>query len=375
MNALMKLFDFGQSYWIDNLNRSMIRSGELQKRVSEEGLRGMTSNPAIFNKAISKSDDYDDQIRELAGKGLTTEQIYEGLAVKDVQDACDIFKPVYEESQGLDGYVSLEVSPYLARHTEETMKEARHLFQLVDRPNLLIKIPGTKEGLPAVEQMLYEGININITLLFSITRYKEVARTYIKALKRRDAEGKDLSKIASVASFFVSRIDVLVDQLLKHRLLPDTKQDLKVLPGQLLGKIAVSNAKMAYHGFKKIFGSEEWQRLEDKGAKVQRPLWASTSNKTPEYSDVMYVEPFIGRHTVNTMPEETITAFADHGQAVEDSVEQNIEQDATYLKQLQEVGINLDCVTQQLEDEGIQKFIEPFKELIKSVAEKQKSLS
>jgi transaldolase len=375
MNALMKLFDFGQSYWIDDLNRDMIRSGELHKRVSAEGLRGMTSNPAIFNKAISKSDDYDDQIRELAGQGLSTEKIYEGLAVKDVQDACDIFRPVYEQSQGLDGYVSLEVSPYLARHTEETMKEARHLFQRVDRPNLFIKIPGTKEGLPAIEQMLYEGININITLLFSIQRYEEVAKIYIKALQRRDAEGKDLSKLASVASFFVSRIDVLVDQLLKHRLLPDSKTDLTSLPGQLLGKIAVSNAKMAYQRFKDIFGSEQWKRLEAKGAKVQRPLWASTSTKTPEYSDVMYVEPFIGRHTVNTMPEETITAFADHGQAVADSVEKDIEQDVRYLGQLEELGIDLNCVTQQLENEGIQKFIEPFKELIKSVAEKQKSVS
>jgi transaldolase len=374
MNALMKLVDYGQSYWIDDLNRRMIRTGELQKRVSEEGLRGMTSNPAIFNKAISKSDDYDDQIRELAGQGLTTEQIYEALAVKDVQDACDIFRPVYEQSQGLDGYVSLEVSPYLARHTEETGKEARHLYQRVNRPNLFIKIPGTKEGLPAIEQMLYEGININITLLFSITRYEEVAKTYIKALQRRDAEGKDLSKIASVASFFVSRIDVLVDRLLKHRLLPDREQNLDALPGKLLGTIAVSNAKMAYQSFKNIFESEQWQTLEAKGAKVQRPLWASTSTKTPEYSDVMYVEPFIGRHTVNTMPEETITAFADHGQAVADSVEKDIDQDAKYLGQLKEVGIDLDCVTRQLEDEGIQKFIEPFKELIKSVAEKQKNL-
>ena len=374
MNNLMKLIDFGQSYWIDNLNRHMIRSGELQKRVREEGLRGMTSNPAIFNKAISKSTDYDDQIRELAAKGINAEQIYEALAVKDVQDACDIFRPVYEQSQGLDGYVSLEVSPYLARHTEETMKEARHLFQTVDRPNLFIKIPGTKEGLPAIEQMLYEGININITLLFSIQRYEEVAWTYIKALQHREAEGQDLSRIASVASFFVSRIDVLVDQLLKHRLLPGNKEKPNSLPDQLLGKIAVSNAKMAYQSFKRIFESEQWKNLEKKGAKVQRPLWASTSTKTPGYSDVMYVEPFIGQHTVNTMPEETITAFADHGRVVADSVEKNIEQEVRHLEQLKEIGIDLECVTQQLENEGIQKFIEPYQELIKSVAEKRKSL-
>jgi len=374
MNVLMKLLDFGQSYWIDNLNRQMITSGGLQKRVSKEGLRGMTSNPAIFNKAISKSNDYDDHIRELAGKSLNTAEIYEALVVKDVQDACDIFRPVFEQSKGLDGYVSLEVSPYLARHTRETMNEARHLFERVNRPNCFIKIPGTTEGLPAIEQMLYEGININVTLLFSVQRYEEVARTYIKALQRRAAEEKDLTGIASVASFFVSRIDVMIDQLLQHRLLPENPQRKNELPYQLLGKIAVANAKLAYQSFKKIFSSDQWKKLADQGARVQRPLWASTSTKTPHYSDVMYVEPLIGPHTVNTMPEETIVAFANHGKASANTVEHDVEQDEQYLKQLSEIGIDLDCATQQLENEGIEKFIQPFKELLNSVAEKQKSL-
>ena len=375
MNTLLKLIEFGQSYWIDNLNRRMITSGELKKRIAEQGLRGMTSNPAIFNKAISKSQDYDEQIRELAKRGLSTADIYEALVVRDVQDACDAFQPVFEQSEGLDGYVSLEVSPYLARHTRETMEEARHLFQRVNRPNCFIKIPGTVEGLPAIEDMLYEGININVTLLFSVQRYEQVAHTYIKALQRRAAEGKKLSGISSVASFFVSRIDVMIDQLLQHRLLPQDPPQKSELPSQLMGKIAVANARLAYQSFKKIFESEAWKKLAAQGARVQRPLWASTSTKTPHYSDVMYVEPLIGADTVNTMPEETITAFAEHGKAQVNSVEQDVEQSHQYLEQLSELGIDLDCATQQLENEGIEKFIQPFKELMSSVAEKRKSLS
>ena len=375
MKILLKLIEFGQSYWIDNLNRRMITSGELKKRISVQGLRGMTSNPAIFNKAISKSQDYDDQIRELAKRGLSTADIYEALVVKDVQDACDAFQPVYEESEGLDGYVSLEVSPYLARHTRETMDEARHLFQRVNRPNCFIKIPGTVEGLPAIEQMLFEGININVTLLFSVQRYEQVAHTYIKALQRRAAAGKELSGISSVASFFVSRIDVMIDQLLQHRLVPQDSTQKNALPAQLLGKIAVANAKLAYQSFKKIFNSEAWKKMATQGARVQRPLWASTSTKTPHYSDVMYVEPLIGPDTVNTMPEETITAFADHGKVQANSVEHDVERSQQYLVQLSDLGIDLDCATQQLENEGIEKFIHPFKELMNSVKEKQQSYS
>jgi transaldolase len=375
MSDLQKLIEYGQSYWIDNLNRKMITSGELKRRVTEEGLRGITSNPAIFNKAISKTSDYDEQIKDLALQGYTTDKIYEELVVKDVQDACDILRPVYEQSEGIDGFVSLEVSPYLARHTQETMVEARHLFEMVSRPNCFIKIPGTEEGLPAIEQMLYEGININITLLFSIQRYDEVALTYIKALKRRAEERKDLSRIASVASFFVSRMDVLVDQILAHRILPGKTDDTTLMARELTGKTAIANAKLAYQNFKKIFNSENWKELEKLGARVQRPLWASTSTKNPNYSDVMYVEPLIGKHTVNTLPDDTIAAFADHGKAKPDTVEADIKHAQFVLSRLVNMGIDLDCVTGQLENEGIQKFIEPFDALMASLKEKRKALN
>jgi transaldolase len=375
MNPLLKLIDFGQSYWIDNLTRKLIQSGELKRRITEEGLRGMTSNPAIFNKAISKSSDYDEQIRQLLRSGYDTVKIFETLAIKDVQDACDLFRPVYDKSQGVDGFVSLEVSPYLARHTQATIEEARRLFKAVNRPNCFIKIPGTQEGLAAIEQMLYEGVNINITLLFAVERYEAVAKTYIKALERRAAEEKDLTRIASVASFFVSRMDVLVDQLLSHYLLPGDPAKESSLPNRLMGKIAVANAKLAYQSFKKIFNTPRWKKLEKKGARVQRPLWASTSTKTPGYSDVMYVEPLIGENTVNTMPEDTITAFADHGLLQARAVEQNLTEARDYLHSLKEMGIQLDFVTQQLENEGIQKFIDPFSELMKSIHAKQKELA
>jgi transaldolase len=375
MNPLLKLIDLGQSYWIDNLTRQMIQSGELKRRITEEGLRGMTSNPAIFNKAISKSSDYDEQIRQLLYYHTDTAKIFETLAVKDVQDACDLFRPVYDSSQGVDGFVSLEVSPYLARHTQATIEEARRLFKAVNRPNCFIKIPGTVEGLKAIEQMLYEGVNVNVTLLFAVERYETVAKTYIKALERRAEEGKDLTRVASVASFFVSRMDVLVDQLLSHRMLPGDPASATSLPQKLLGRIAVANARMAYQNFKKIFTTPRWKKLEKKGARVQRPLWASTSTKTPGYSDVMYVEPLIGENTVNTMPEDTIAAFADHGQLQTRAVEKNLTEARNDLRLLKKLGIQLDFVTQQLENEGIQKFIDPFTELLKSINAKQKELS
>ncbi|MBN2366165.1 MAG: transaldolase [Calditrichaeota bacterium] len=375
MNPILKLIDYGQSYWLDNLSRHMIKTGALKKRITEEGLRGMTSNPNIFDKAISNSDAYDDQIRELVKQKKSVDQIYEALVVKDVQDACDLFRPVYDESNGLDGYVSLEVSPYLARHTERTMDEARRLFSKVNRPNCLIKIPGTVEGLAAIEQMLYEGININITLLFSIKRYEEVAEAYMRAMERRFSEGKNLSDITSVASFFLSRIDVLTDKLLHHRILPEDRGKGNTRAEQLLGKAAIASAKLAYQSFKKIFSGDRWEKLADNGARLQRPLWASTSTKNPKYSDVMYVEPLIAENTVNTMPEETIDAFADHGQIAPNTVEEDLDESRKHLKMLDEVGINLDYVTQQLEDEGIQKFIDPFRALLKTIEDAIKTYS
>lgn len=372
MAVLKDLINYGQSYWIDNLSREMISSGSLEHRVKEEGLRGMTSNPTIFNKAISKSNDYDAQIKALVGSGNSTSEIYEALVIKDVQNACDIFQPVYQQSNGLDGFVSLEVSPYLARHTQATMEEARKLFAAVNRPNLYIKIPGTIEGLPAIEQMLVEGINVNITLLFSVDRYEDVAKIYIHALEKRDKNGDDIHMVSSVASFFLSRIDVLVDKLLLHRILPN---DPGTKAESLLGKIAVANAKLAYQSFKDIFQGRSWEKLVDKGARVQRPLWASTSTKNPEYRDVMYVEPLIGHNTVNTMPEETISAFADHGQINENVIEEGLEEARRDMKLLGSLGIDLRHVTQQLEDEGIQKFIDPFTELITNLIEKSEKFS
>jgi transaldolase len=371
MNALLRLIECGQSYWLDNLTRGMIKSGDLERRVREEGLRGVTSNPAIFHKAIGGSEDYDPQIKELVAAGKDVAEIYERLVVTDVRDACDVLRPVYDASEGVDGFVSLEVSPHLAHETEGTMREARRLFQEVRRPNLLIKIPGTLEGIPAIEEMLYEGININITLLFAIERYEAVAEAYLRALERRLAQGKEVNRMASVASFFLSRIDVLTDQLLGDLI----KAKPEPAAERLLGRFAIANAKLAYQSFKSMVAAGRWGRLEGKGARVQRLLWASTSTKNPRYSDVYYVEPLIGANTVNTMPNETISAFADHGNVVKDIVEAGIEEARQVLADLRVVGIDPDRVTERLLREGVQKFIEPFDKLIKALAVKRGTFS
>ena len=363
MNPLLELIEHGQSFWIDNLTRTMIRGGDLKRRVDEEGLRGVTSNPAIFSKAMSEGEAYDEQIRELVAAGLSVSEIYEELVVTDIQGACDVLRPVYDSSDGADGFVSLEVSPYLAHDTEATLEEARRLFQAVDRPNVLIKIPGTPAGTPAIEQALYEGLNVNITLLFSNDAYQAVAEAYVRALERRLDEGKPVDRVASVASFFLSRIDVLSDELLNHRIRPRVTSSEGPRPELLLGKVAVANAKLAYERFKGIFAGDRWQRLADAGARVQQVLWASTSTKNPLYSDVKYVEPLIGPHTVNTMPDRTIAAFADHG-VVADTVEEGVEEARRILADLAEVGIDLDRVTDQLIEEGIRKFVDPYDKLM-----------
>jgi len=363
MKPLVQLKECGQSWWLDNLTREKIHSGEIQRLVDEEGLCGITSNPAIFNKAISGSRDYDEQIESIVRKTTDLQELYEGIVVKDIQDACDVLKKVYDESMGVDGFVSLEVSPHLARDTKGTMEEVKRLYNMVNRSNVLIKIPGTKEGIPAIEQMLYEGINVNVTLLFSVVRYEEVAKAYINALTRRKDEGLTIDNIASVASFFLSRIDVLVDQLLHHRITESDEQK-NVTVKSLLGKVAIANAKMAYQSFLKIFSGEKWEALAEKGAKVQRPLWASTSTKNPNYRDVMYVEPLIGKDTVNTMPDVTVEAFSDHGKAEADTILQDVEGAEQTLKQLESVGIDIDFVTRQLVNEGIQKFIDPYDKLL-----------
>lgn len=367
MSTLVDLLNYGQSYWLDNLTRKKITSGELKKRVTEQGLRGITSNPSIFHKAITGSEDYDAQIKELVGKGCTPQQIYDALTVADVQNACDILKPVFDSSGGVDGFVSLEVSPYLARDTEGSVKEARRLYKLVDRLNCYIKIPGTREGIPAIEQCLYEGININVTLLFSVERYVEIAQAYVSAIKRRVAEGKQVTNIVSVASFFLSRIDVLADSLLSQYMITDGSAE----PELLLGKAAIASAKLAYKQFKEIFSTAEWKGLEEKGAHVQRPLWASTSTKDPLYDDLMYVETLIGDDTVNTLPDDTIDALADHGKLEKDTIEQDADKAPQVFDKLKAIGIDIDFVTQQLENDGIKKFVEPYNQLMTTLEEKR----
>lgn len=353
------LFEHGQSFWLDNLTRRMIADGELARRVAEQNLCGVTSNPSIFHKAITRGHDYDEGIRQAALLGLSPAKIYEQLTTDDVRNACDILRPVYDQTSGADGFVSLEVSPHLAYDATESVAEARRFHTAVGRPNLFIKIPGTAAGVPAVEQLLFEGINVNITLLFSIENYRAVALAHMRALERRLEAGLPVSSVASVASFFLSRIDVLVDQLLEQR-----------GPSPLLGKVGIANAKLAYQAFKEFQAGERWQALARRGAKPQRMLWASTSTKNPHYRDLMYVEPLIGPHTVNTMPDETVAAFLDHGQ-VKDTVEEGVDQARQVMSDLEQAGIDIRQVTQQLEYEGVQKFIDPYQALLRLITEQR----
>lgn len=363
MTPLHKLSEYGQSYWLDNLTRRMIRDGELRHRVEHEGLLGVTSNPKIFDLAIAGSEDYSGQINEMVATGRSTDEIYEALVTTDIRDACDVLRPVYENTGGVDGYVSLEVSPHLAHDSGESMREARRLWDTVDRPNLFIKIPGTAEGVPVIEELLYEGINVNITLLFSVASYEAVAEAYQRALERRAQKGLPVENVASVASFFLSRIDVLVDQLLGHRIHPGRKPGGEPDPEALRGRAAIANAKLAYRSFERILASERWQVLARQGARPQRMLWASTSTKNPDYSDVMYVEPLIGPQTVNTMPGETIAAFRDHGR-VRETVREGVTDAERTMRDLDALGIGFDQVARQLENEGVQKFIDPYDSLL-----------
>ncbi len=363
MNPLLQLERYGQSYWLDNLTRAMITSGELKQRVDECGLRGVTSNPVIFKQAIAGSSDYETQIGQLLEDDCEPQEVYEALVTTDVRDACDVLRPVYDASDAVDGYVSLEVSPHLAHDARASIEEGRRLYQRVDRPNVMIKIPGTTAGLEAIEELLFEGIPVNITLLFSIERYAAVADAYMSALERRLAADRKLSEITSVASFFLSRIDVLADELLAHRLTPSALAQGEPVAQRLLGRIATANARLAYKCFGRILESERWRVLESQGAGVQRILWASTGTKNPRYSDVMYVEPLIGPHTVNTLPEPTIDAFADHG-CVRPVLEEGIAEARQVMDQLQSLGIDYGQLTEQLLNEGIQKFIDPYDALL-----------
>ena len=360
-NRLVQLQDFDQSVWLDSISRGLVQSGQLQALVDNDGLRGMTSNPAIFEKAISGSDDYRDQLRALHAAGKSTTEIYEAVAITDIQSACDVLRPVYDASDGEHGLVSLEVSPELAFDTEGTIAEVRRLWQQVDRPNLMIKIPATDEGVPAVQQMLTEGHNVNITLMFSLTDYDNVAEAYISALEARAAAGEPIDRIASVASFFVSRIDTLADELLEARV-----QAGETRAQELMGQVAIANAKVAYQHFLEFFKSERFRKLEAKGARVQRVLWASTSTKNPAYSDVMYVDTLIGPHTVNTLPDDTMDAFRDHGTLAQ-TVDTGAAEAQAVLDALSAVGVDYHAMTRQLQQEGVDKFVQPYHALLERI--------
>jgi len=373
-SPILHIKDYGQSIWMDNLSRDLIQSGELKQLISNRDVHGITSNPAIFEKAIAGNAIYDNDIEAGIRAGHPVEEIYESLVFDDIRNACDILMPVYEESAGVDGYVSVEVPPSLARDAESTIREARRYFEAIDRKNVMIKIPGTPEGLPAVEQAISEGINVNVTLLFSVDSYVNTFWAYIRGLETRAAKGEDISNIASVASFFLSRIDSKVDALIDNLLAETSGAATLAKLNDLKGKVAIANAKIAYQKYKDIIASERWQVLADKGAKVQRLLWASTSTKNPSYSDVMYVDELIGQDTVNTLPPNTIEACADHCD-VADRIETNISDAIQTLDTLAEVGIDLDRVMTELLEEGIDKFIKPFDALMNSLVLKIKQLT
>lgn len=360
-NRVKKIHDYGQSIWLDFIDRKIMDSGDLQKLIDEDGVRGVTSNPAIFEKAFSSSSDYDEDIAKLSKEGKSNDDIFYGVAVEDIKRAADLFKQVYEEKvKGADGYVSLEVSPLLARNTEGTINQAMELWKAVHRDNVMIKIPGTKEGLSAIKKCISEGLNINVTLLFGLGRYEEVTEAYISGLEERVKAGKPIEYVSSVASFFLSRIDVLIDPMLKEKGLENLK-----------GEVAIASAKEAYEIYKRVFSSDRFKKLEDKGAKPQRLLWASTGSKDPSFSDVKYIEALIGKDTVNTVPMETLEAFSDHGNAA-DTLGDNPAHAKEVLEKIKKAGIDIDKITQQLEDEGIEKFNKPYEKLLDAIENQKK---
>jgi transaldolase/glucose-6-phosphate isomerase len=366
-NPLKGLLAYGQSPWLDFIRRNILLNGDLKKMIDNDGLRGMTSNPAIFEKAITAGDDYNDIIHAPDAKSSTAMALYEKIAIRDVQDATDIFKTVYTETKGRDGYVSLEVSPYLAFDTQGTINEARRLWKAVDRPNVMIKIPATPEGLPAIRQALTEGININITLLFAQSAYEQVAEAYIAALEARAAKGQDVSHIASVASFFVSRIDSLVDSKIDAMEKSEADSGKKALLEALRGKVAIANARRTYAKYQELVGGPRWKALAAKGAQTQRLLWASTSTKNPKYRDVLYVEELIGADTVDTIPPATFDAFRDHGK-LRNSLTENVAGAHKTMSDLEAAGISMKEVTDKLIADAVKLFQDPFKQLLDTIA-------
>ncbi len=358
---LQRMQELGQAPWVDEISREDIKSGEL-KRMIEDGIVGVTSNPAIFQKAIANSDLYDEQLQELARREDDPKEIFWGIARTDIQDACDIFMPVYERTGGEDGFVSLEVQPDIAHDAQATIDEATRLHEMVDRPNLFVKIPATLPGLVAIEEMISRGKSINVTLIFSLERYREVVRAYIRGIQRLVESGGDPSGVRSVASFFVSRIDTEADKRLEELGADD-----------LEGTLAIANAKLAYQIYKEVFGGSRWRTLKERGANSQRLLWASTSTKNPDYPDVMYPENLVGPETVDTMPKSTIQAVMDHAE-IRPTLEEGVEEAKELLKRLREVGLDYEDVTDVLETEGIQKFADPFNELLEEIKNKGRQL-
>ena len=368
-NRLHKMHKLGQSVWLDNLSRNLIDSGELKSLIEDTGIRGLTSNPAIFEKAISAGDHYDQDIEQYAQEGLDSRAIFEKLAVNDIQRAADLFRPLYESSQGVDGYVSLEVPPDLVHDTEATVEEGRKLWTMVERPNVMIKVPGTPEGLPAITQLIAEGININVTLLFSVERYRAVTEAYLDGLELRLTDNQPIDHIASVASFFLSRIDVLVDPILQDMIENNPERAAKA--SYALGEVALANAKKAYQLFEEVFSGKRFRSLASQGASKQRVLWASTGNKNPDYDALKYVTPLIGPDTVNTMPDSTLEETAQHVKPAE-TVTTDMAHVEKVWQTLPELGIDIEDVAVQLEKEGAEKFQEPFQKLLDAIDEQRK---
>jgi len=367
MNPLLELKQHGQSVWLDYIRRDLITLGELKRLMDEDGVAGVTSNPAIFEKAITTGDGYDPIIQRLGNR--SPKEIFEAIAFEDVQMACDVFAPLYAQMERHDGYVSIEVAANLAYDTEGSIRDARRYWETVNRPNVLIKIPATEAGVPAVEESLANGININITLIFSLERYQAVAEAYVRALERRVAQGLPIHTIASVASFFVSRVDTLVDKLIEGKVSETTDSAVKEKLRLLVGKTAIANSKLAYQHYKRIFGSERFKRLAEKGARPQRVLWASTSTKNPKYPDTYYVDELIGSDTVNTLPPDTLRLFRDHGK-VRASLEADVAGAQAVLDGLAAVGINRSLVARQLEEEGVKLFDDAYNKLLKAIEQK-----
>lgn len=361
MNPLKQLSNLGQSIWLDYIKRDLISTGQLKKLITEDNLRGITSNPNIFENAITKSHSYDVEIQTMLDKGYDVTSIYEALAQKDVQNAADEFRDLYSQMDGKDGYVSLEVNPHLANDTKGTIEEARRLWKSLNRPNVFIKVPATKEGLPAIQQLISEGININVTLLFGLPRYREVIESYLAGIEARIDAGKPVKYVSSVASFFLSRIDTLIDPILEKYIKDNSEKS--VLAKQLQGQIAIYSAKEAYQIFTEKFHSERFKKLAAKDARVQRLLWASTGTKNPHYSDIKYVDSLIGPETVNTLPLETLDAYRNHGDP-KPRLSEDVANAALLLSRLADLNINIDDMTQQLETEGVMKFSKAYDQLI-----------